>query len=131
MSLPFAGEVYYGRYEYPDGGSSIKFMLVLYANPNDHRVITCIATKVPIDKNKNAVCHFKTQRFFIPAGQEYFEVDTYFELLRFKEFSYTDFCSTKSVELKFALSSSTLAQIRECLKKFADDIPSDLLPLIT
>jgi len=123
-----SGEVYHGYYQFPDGGMSVKFILVLYANPTDDRVITCIATTVPADKNKILGCHFKTQRFFIPAGKEYFEVDTYFELLRLKEFSYKEFPS--GIEKKFSLAPSMLALIKVCLGKFSDDIPSDQFPLI-
>lgn len=123
-----SGEVYYGHYEFPDGGISTKFILVLYANSLDDRVITCIATKVPTDKNRNPGCHFKTQRFFIPAGKQYFDVDTYLELLRLKEFSYKEFPA--GIEKTFVLDPDIFAKVKDCLKKFIDDIPSDLVPLI-
>lgn len=131
MKPPSPGDVYYGRYEFPAGGSSIKFILVLYSNRTDNRVITCIATTFAVDKNKSAGCHLKTQRFLILANQDYFEKDTYLELLRLKEFTYSDFSSSRTVELKFALNRDLLSQIRECLKKLVNDVPPDLFPLIT
>jgi hypothetical protein len=129
--VPLAGEVYYGTHYFPDGGSFTKFALILHANPSTGKVIVCIATKVAVDKNKNPGCHVKTQRFFIPAHQEFFEVDTYFELLRISEFPYVDFTKNTLLRFQFALTPDTLTKIRECLKKLVDDIAPDLFPLIT
>ena len=128
---PSAGAVYYGTHIFPDGGCSTKFALVLHADATTDKVIICIATKIPSDKNKNPGCHFKTQRFFIPANQEFFEMDTYLELLRFTEFTYTDFTANSPLAFSFAFPPTMLAKIRECLKKLVEDIPADYFPLIT
>ncbi len=128
------GDVYYGRQTFADGGSSVKFIIILHANELSNRVISCIVTSVPIDKNKTSGCHPKTQRFLIPINTEGFTSDTFLEMFRFREYSYADFTenvSKKLLSYERTLSPGTIKLIKECYKKLASDLSPDYIPLIT
>ncbi len=127
--MPAIGDVHYGIYDFKDGGTAPKFLVVLYADEKTDRIVTCIVTSKTSskDRNRNAGCQFKEQRFFIPANADYFELDSFVQLLRFKEFTHSEFL----IQFKFAFPKEIVKQIKDCLKKLVDDIPSDMSALVT
>jgi hypothetical protein len=131
--MPATGEVYYGRYTFKDGGFSQKFVIIVCCDKKNSRIISCIATKVPNEKNRNPGCHPRTQRFLILANNEGFDRDTYLELLRLKEWECTDFSKNIiSSDLTFerTLTPATVKAIKECYKKMQYDTPSALYPML-
>ncbi len=127
--MPKSGEVYWGRIEYKDFGSSLKLFLVLHVDIPSDRIIVCIVTKVAKEKDKHRAfgCNVATQRFLVEASREFFELNTYIELLRFKEWRLKEFiaCVPKVYECKFILPPKLLNDIKDCLKRLVDDIAPD------
>ena len=107
-------------------------MVILYVDLLRDRIITCIVTSGAKDKNKTLGCHFKTQRFFVNESQKIFDRDTYIELLRLREWKYTEFEAEigKTVNFKFCIPKQVMEEIKKCLKKLQKDIPLEYLSII-
>jgi hypothetical protein len=128
--MPCRGKVYHGLYKHVDGGISPKFCVVLFADLDSDLIVTCLATKHAIGENRTPGCQVKTQRFFIPQETTYFELDTYLELTRVREFTFDEFPDKFGVEYKFTLPPDKTIAIKECLKKLRYELPSHLYPFL-
>jgi hypothetical protein len=63
--VPAVGDVYFGTYNYEDGGASPKLIVLLYIDAEHDVAISCLVTKHEIKKDKatNIGCRPEDQGF--------------------------------------------------------------------
>lgn len=111
----------------------MKFIVIVYAEMNIDRIVGCLITSNSNEKITTPGCHPKTNRFLIPMNNEGFISDTYLELLRFKEWNFSNFSKaidTQSISFDRKLTGNTMEAIKECYTKIQRDTPSWLYPLL-
>ena len=131
--MPAVGDVYFGTYNYEDGGASPKLIVLLYIDAEHDVAISCLVTKHEIKKDKatNIGCRPLFQRFFIPPATGEFDINSFLELSRNKIHKISDLDSAHDKIYKFRLSDQRMSEIKNCIKKISRDIPPDIFKLIT
>ena len=122
-----AGNIYhYPNYPISNVKSKNKF-LVLLNTPiiESHPLIFCLTTSQRKHRTDKEFCQPEHKTFLILSGKDYFPKNTWLILDSFVSITQqdlTDLFSTKGLVLAGTLQDLTVRQIKNCLKKFKEDI---------
>lgn len=109
------GNVIKGFVKYPDGGKSVK-MLIILSYDNSKQIITCAATS-NIDGHDNP---YRQHDIYIPKGEEdIFKKNTYIEMSRTFSFSFSELSDSydkKKFKFRGSISEDTLDRIYDGVK---------------
>ena len=134
--MPNLGDIiHYKEYEFEDGNKANKLFVVLHNEP-------CLVLKTTSRPRRyngaKQGCNEDLKVFFAPVSwQSCFNIDTYIQLPQIFEFSIHELLSggalgSGNIEiLDSALSDDCLPQLKNCLKKFKDDISQNHWKLIS
>jgi hypothetical protein len=126
--MPKPGDIlWYKDFEFEDGSKKDKLFVVLNAVDNETPCRVLKTTSQPQRYlNSQQGCNPGKKVFFVPTKwQSCFSKDTFIQLPQIFEFSAAELIRGglhRQIEVKNAISSDCLAQLKNCLKKFKDDI---------
>jgi len=114
-------------FEFEDGSRKEKLFVVLNsADGNNPCLVLKTTSQSKRYSNVNPGCNVTKRVFFIPVGfDNCFKTNTYVQLPQIFEFSASQLIQDswlKKVSVTNSLSSKSLAQLRNCLKKFKQDL---------
>jgi hypothetical protein len=143
--MPQAGEVlFYRDYEYPDGGKPTNKLFVIINNTADTATPFLVLKTTSQSRRYQGVrkgCNPDKKVFFLEGGaKELFDGNTlheptYVQLPLIIEFSQTSILQARlkdrvSILTGVRLSPLCIAQLKNCLKKFKQDISAKNIELI-
>lgn len=126
--MPAPGDIlFYKDFKFEDGTTADKLFVILTATTS---TTPYLALKTTSQSRRyegvNQGCNSKKKVFFSPVSwQPCFDVDTYIQLPQIFEFSVADIIKAgidKQIDIKRSLSQDCLAQLKNCLKPFKNDI---------
>ena len=127
--MPQPGEILqYRDYEFEDGSKADKLFVVLNVAENIN--LPCLVLKTTSQPKRyegvKQGCNPQKRVFFVPAGwQSCFELDTYIQLPQILEISTEELLRgvfSKNIRIANSLSADCFAQLKNCLKRFKEDI---------
>lgn len=126
--MPQPGDILcHKEFEFEDGTKKLKLFVVLNAADDKAPCLALKTTSQPKRyKGSHQGCNPDKKAFFTPTiWQKCFDVDTYIQLPQIFEFSTLELLQgglSKSIYIQKSLTSECLAQLKNCLKKFKEDI---------
>lgn len=124
--------LFHTRFTFRDGEVGEKLIVTLNEPEIDEPYIVCKTTSNPQYKPKTPGCHAERGLFFIPAGTEFFEKDTWLQLYDLYEFEREPFLQyhfRHDLEVKDKLSDEMIRQIINCIR-ICPDVSDHHLSLI-
>ena len=122
-ALKFGAVLAWDGFQFPDGGSSDKLLVVLGAK-HGRNVIAVLATSRPHGRNAKMGCYADAGYFTVTGGGKFwFALDTWIELRRPQEISKRDIAQgmvEKKVRVVGQLPPQIANAIRNCLKQSKD-----------
>ena len=131
------GEVYHhSQFPFHDGQIGDKFFVLLNDPQNDEPYIVVRTTSNLRNRHYQTGCNSNFGDFFVPSGTEkLFPKDTVVQLVETYEFSTAEFLNgclnDKIISNIGSLSSITLAQLINCVRKLKNDISEHHFKMIT
>jgi len=126
--MPKPGDIlFYENYKFDDGSKKDKLFVVLNNADVDTPCLVLITTSQ--SERYTGVkqgCNQAQKVFYVPKTcGEWFQLDTYIQLPRIFEIPTGELLDGKFkhiISIKSSISSECLAQLKNCLKKFKDDV---------
>lgn len=133
--MPFPGDVLVDdEFKFSDGQTGKKLFVVLNeAQATEPCLIVKTTSNVHRYKTAVAGCNFKLKVFFVPASQNIFDKDTYIQLDEIIPYACDNLLTgywAKRIRKICKLPDLTFRQLRNCVKKFKQDIPEKYYALI-
>ena len=126
--MPKPGDIlWYKDFEFEDGTRKDKLFIALNTADNATPCLVLKTTSQPRRYlNSQKGCNPDKKVFFVPTKwQNWFNKDTFIQLPQIFEFTTAELLRggrQHQIEIKAAISSDCLAQLKNCLKKFKEDI---------
>ena len=118
------GEIFFHKnLEFFNGEFGKKLLVLLNTPKKQENYIFCKTTSQEKERPKVPGCHPNKSLFFIPAGQEFLNENTWIQLEEFHQFHATTVLQHKwkgYLERKGKLQDLTIRQIINCIKKLKD-----------
>lgn len=116
-----AGDIFYhNEYQFPDGSSGIKLLILLNNPVQEDPYLFCETTSQQKFRNKTFGCNSDKEYFFIPSNREWFNLDTWIKLDTISPWIAASIVKDGldgKLEKKDELSTNIFNAIKNCIKK--------------
>lgn len=116
-----AGDIlYHNEYQYPDGSSGIKLLILLNIPKNEEPYLFCEVTSQQHFRSKTFGCNSYRQYFFIPATRDWFNKNTWIKLDTITGWKTASILKDKfdgKLDIKGKLSTNIFNAVKNCVRK--------------
>lgn len=116
--------LFHEEFRFRNGESGEKILIVLNTpDPNREPYLLCRVTSQGKNKPKTFGCHEDSSVFFLPAGQDFFDKDTWIQLHEIFSFEATTLLKDhfqKQLNVLGKFKELTFRQLLNCIRKIKD-----------